>query len=167
MSSRPRGNGAAYFLGEKGSDPGFTLIEVLVVVAIVGIVVAVAAINLFPDEKQAARREASEVAIAIEHARDTAWYGGLPTALSFEPRRLREWRLTGDQWQADAAHELVLGPTVRVAEIRVDGQPLTDKPRLVFLSDGLGTPFRVALDVRGMAWAVEGDAAGAIRLAEP
>ena len=68
---------------------GFTLIELLVVVAIVGIVVAVAAVNLFPDEKQAARREATAVALAIEHARDTAWFGGLPTAIRFEDGHVR------------------------------------------------------------------------------
>ena len=38
-------------------NKGFTLIEILVVVAIVGIVVAVAAVNLFPSDAQVARRE--------------------------------------------------------------------------------------------------------------
>jgi general secretion pathway protein H len=152
---------------EAGSAPGFTLIEVLVVVAIIGILVAVAAINLFPDEKQSARREATDVALAIEHARDAAWFGGLPAAITFEPDRVQEWRLGGDQWREDALHAWRLAPTVRVGEIRVDGQVVTEAPRLLFLSDGLGTPFRVGLDVRGMSWAVEGDAAGAIRLVEP
>jgi hypothetical protein len=54
-----------------------------------------------------------------------------------------------------------------VVGVVVDGQPLGKDDRLLFLSDGLGTPFRVALDVRGMPWAVEGDVAGAIRLVEP
>ena len=54
-----------------------------------------------------------------------------------------------------------------ITGIVIDGQRVTESPRLLFLSDGLGTPFRVALEVRGLPWAVEGDAAGAIRLAEP
>ena len=146
---------------------GFTLIEVLVVVAIIGILVAVAAVNLFPDEKQSARREATDVALAIEHARDAAWFGGLPAAITFERDRVQEWRLGGDEWRADASRALRLPTSTRIGEIRVDGQPVAEAPRLVFLSDGLGTPFRVGLEVRGMPWAVEGDAAGAIRVVEP
>lgn len=146
---------------------GFTLIEVLVVVAIVGIVVAVAAVNLFPDEKQAARREATGVALAIEHARDTAWFGGLPTAIRFEDGHVREWKMAGEGWRADPAHDLALSRDASIADVAIDGQRVTESPRLLFLSDGLGTPFRVALEVRGMPWAVEGDAAGAIKLVEP
>jgi len=153
--------------GRPRAAVGFTLIEVLVVVAIVGIVVAVAAVNLFPDEKQAARREATEVALAIEHARDTAWFGGLPASIRFDDGHVREWRMAGEGWRAEPAHDLTLGRAAAVTEVVIDGQRVTESPRLLFLSDGLGTPFRVSLEVRGMPWAVEGDAAGAIRLVEP
>jgi hypothetical protein len=49
-----------------------------------------------------------------------------------------------------------------VTSVAVDGQPLSTGERLVFLPDGIGIPFRVALEVRGLPWAVEGDAAGAV-----
>jgi general secretion pathway protein H len=151
----------------RGRAAGFTLIEVLVVVAIAGILVAVAAINLFPSDEQHARREAAEVALAIEHARDRAWFGGLPTSVTFDQRRIREWRLGADRWQAEASRDRALPPDVKLTNVSVDGMPLDPKDRLVFLSDGLGTPFRVGLEVRGIAWAVEGDPAGAVRLVGP
>ena len=143
---------------------GFTLIEILVVVAIVGIVVAVAAVNLFPSNEQLARREAAEVALAIERARDGAWFGGLPTSVTLEGGRVRQWRFTGEAWSAEGQRETALSPAVKIGAVTIEGHPLRDGERLVFLSDGLGTPFRVALDVRGLPWAVEGDAAGAVRL---
>jgi general secretion pathway protein H len=146
---------------------GFTLVEILVVVAIAGILVAVAAINLFPSDEQHARRQAAEVALAIEHARDTAWFGGLPTSVTFDDGRIREWRLGNDRWQADAARDRRLPPDVRLLAVHLDGMPLDPRDRLVFLSDGLGIPFRVALEVRGIRWAVEGDPAGAVRLVGP
>jgi general secretion pathway protein H len=147
-----------------GHAVGFTLIEVLVVVAITGIILAVAAVNLFPDDAQVARRESGQVALAIEQARDAAWFGGRPTSVTIGAGRLNAFRLNGDAWQADPAHELALDSSLRVVSLYVDGQELKPDERLVFLPDGLGIPFRVALQVRGLQWAVEGDAAGGVTL---
>ena len=145
---------------------GFTLLEILVVVAITGIILAVAAVNLFPSDAQVARRESGLVALAIEHARDAAWFGGRPTAVTFDDRRLRAWRLTGDAWQPDPSRDSALEGSMRITGLYVDGQALKANERLVFFPDGLGVPFRVALEVRGLPWAIEGDAAGAVRLVE-
>lgn len=135
-------------------------------VAITGIILAVAAVNLFPGDAQVARRESGQVALAIERARDAAWFGGRPTSLTFEAQRLRAWRYDGESWQADPAHDRTLEANVQVTALFVDGRELKADERLVFLPDGLGTPFRVALQVRGFAWAIEGDAAGAVALVE-
>ena len=143
---------------------GFTLIEVLVVVAITGIVIAVASLNLFPSDNEVARRESGMVALAIEGARDSAWLGGRPTSITIGDASLRAWRYTAGEWRADPAHDKPLEHSTRVTAIHVDGQALPPGERLVFMPDGLGTPFRMALEVRGLPWAVEGDAAGAITL---
>ena len=140
---------------------GFTLIEVLVVVAIAGIVVALASVNLFPSDAEVARREAGRLALAIEHARDAAWFGGRPTAVSFDEGRLRTWRRCRDGWEP-GAREATLASDVRVTALAIDGHAVPAGERIVFLPDGLGEPFRVALEVRGLPWAVDGDVAGAV-----
>ena len=145
---------------------GFTLVEVLVVVAITGIIVALAAVNLFPSDREVARREAGKLALAVEGARDAAWFGGRPTAMSFTDGRSLRWRHAGNTWQADAGHEASLDPAMRITAVTSGGQPVAPGERLVFLPDGLDEPFRIALDVRGIAWAIEGDAAGSIRAVE-
>ncbi len=144
----------------------FTLIEVLVVVAITGIVLALAAVNFLPSDTQLARRESGMVALAIERARDAAWFGGRPMSITFDEGRLRAWRLAGDAWRPDPAGDRALEGGARVVALYVDGEALKANERLVFLPDGLGIPFRVALEVRGLPWAVEGDAAGAISVSE-
>jgi hypothetical protein len=106
------------------------------------------------------------VALAIEGTRDAAWFGGRPTSVTIEEGAVRAWRYNGSEWRSDAGRDRSLDPTVRVTAVYVDGQPLKPGERLVFMPDGLGIPFRVALEVRGLAWAVEGDAAGAITLVQ-
>ena len=145
---------------------GFTLIEVLVVVAITGIIIAIASVNLFPGDAEIARRESGTVALAIEGARDAAWLGGRPTSITIDANAVRAWRYGGGEWQADGNRDRALGAGVRVTAIYVDGQELANTERLVFMPDGLGVPFRIAIEVRGRPWAVQGDAAGAITMVE-
>jgi type II secretory pathway pseudopilin PulG len=139
---------------------------VLVVVAITGIILAVAAVNLFPSDTEVARRESALVALAVEQSRDAAWFGGRPTAVTFDGGRLRAWRLSRDTWQPDPSRDRALEASLRVTGLYVDGQALKADERLVFFPDGLGIAFRVALEVRGLPWAIEGDAAGAVKLVQ-
>ena len=149
-------------MGSLRSQQAFTLIELLAVVAIIGILLAAASLNLFPSDEQLSRRDAAAVAVAMERARDTAWFSGVPTAVSFEAGRVKPWRLVGNGWEPQAREESL--PEVKLLAIHVDGQPLEAGARMVFLSDGLGTPFQLHLESRGRSWAVEGNAAGAVRL---
>ena len=151
----------------RDRSAGFTLLEVLVVVAIIGVVVALAAVNLFPGDVEVGRRASGRIALALERARDTAWFGGRPTAVTFDNAGLREWKLASDGWARDPRRDEAFTDGERVASLYVDGEPLKPGERLVFLPDGLGVPFRLALDVRGLPWAVEGDAAGSVTVDGP
>ncbi len=134
------------------------------VVAIAGIVLAVAAVNLFPSDVEVARRETALLALDLEAARDDAWFGGRPTAVSLAEGRLRVLRLASDRtWAPVAGRERRLPDALRIESLAIDGRPADPREVLVFLPDGLGVPFRVALTVRGLAAAVEGDAAGTVR----
>ena len=136
------------------------------VVAIVGLVVALAAVNLVPSDREVARRETARLALAIESARDTAWFGGRPVALTFGEGRLQRLARERNAWRPDPAKDTSLGDSVRIATVSVNGRTLGAGDGLVFMPDGLDEPFRIALEVRGLAWAIDGDAAGAIRVVE-
>ncbi|MBK7659885.1 MAG: prepilin-type N-terminal cleavage/methylation domain-containing protein [Betaproteobacteria bacterium] len=152
----------------SGRQAAFTLIEILVVVAIAGVVLAVAAVNLFPSDEEIARKESSLVALDLEAARDDAWFGGMPTAVSLEDGRIRTMRLDAERaWAAMPGRDRALPAGVRIDSLAIDGAPVDLREKLVFLPDGMGVPFRVALQVRGLAKAVEGDAAGRVRAVAP
>jgi general secretion pathway protein H len=147
---------------------GFTLVEILVVVAIAGIVLAVAAVNLFPSDIEVARREAALLALDIEAARDDAWFGGRPTAVSLADGRMRVLRISsGREWESVPARERPLPGDMRVDSLAIDGEPVKPDQPLYFVPDGLGVPFLVTLTVRGLPRRIEGDAAGAVRSVEP
>jgi len=150
-------------MGEPRAD-GFTLIEILVVVAIAGIVLAVAAVNLFPSDEEIARKETALLALDLEAARDDAWFGGMPTAVSLEDGRVRTMRLNTERaWAVIPGRDRRLPDTVRLTGLAIDGTPVEAREKLVFLPDGLGVPFRIGLEVKGLARAIEGDAAGRVR----
>jgi general secretion pathway protein H len=154
--------------GPNLGQRAFTLIEILVVVAIAGVVLAVAAVNLFPSDEEVARRESSLLALDIEAARDDAWFGGRPQAISLDQGKFRALRLAADRtWESVPGREKILADGMRVDAVAVDGMPVRLDQPLVFLPDGFGTPFRIALTIRGVARAIEGDAAGAVRAVTP
>ncbi len=134
------------------------------VVAIAGIVLAVAAVNLFPSDEEIARKETSLVALDLEAARDDAWFGGQPTAVSLEDGRVRTMRLNSERaWSVMPGRERVLPESVRLTGLAIDGMAVDAREKLLFLPDGLGVPFRVTLEVKGIERAIEGDAAGRVR----
>ena len=79
---------------------------------------------------------------------------------------MRSWRLAGDSWRPISDGDRALEGSMRVLGLHVEGQELKPGERLLFLPDGLGVPFRLGLEVRGLRWAIEGDAAGAVTLVE-
>ena len=122
--------------------------------------------NLVPSDVEVALRESALVALDLLKARDAAWFGGRPTAVSLDEGRLRVWRLVdGKSWQPEPRGERDLGEA-RVTALSIDGELVDPRTRLVFLPDGFGIPFRVALEVRGLGRAIEGDAAGAVAVLE-
>ncbi len=127
---------------------GFTLIELLITLVVIGVAVALVAINGLPNERQGLRFEAERLAQVLSLAREEAQVRGAPIRLSadetgyrFQILRERQWRTMQDD--AELRERSWQAPTV-LGLRRPDG-----RRDLEFGRDPVDTPFFLSLTRNG------------------
>ena len=137
--------------------PGFTLIEMLIVVVVIGIASGLVIVNLGGDDRRTAEREAVRLAGALEHAAALAQWRSATLGFSAEGSRYRFWRRgADDRWQA-LVDDDVLVPRALPAEITVTpvsyaSAAVPPDTVLPFRASGRNEPF--ALLLASPAWSV-------------
>ncbi|GGP27574.1 type II secretion system minor pseudopilin GspH [Silvimonas amylolytica] len=146
---------------------GFTLIEILVTLALIGIILGLAVIKLGQSDGQIAEREANRLAAVLEDARDEAIAGGRTVGWSTDGHGYQFW-VQDDQnnWQAIPNHE-VLKPYELPGDLRITRQTANLRElrlgeRIVFEASGVNQPFTVELEVGSNQWLLEGDVMGRV-----
>jgi general secretion pathway protein H len=132
----------------RSRTAGFTLIELLITLVVIGVAVALVAINGLPNERQGLRFEAERLAQVLSLARDEAQVRGAPIRLSadasgyrFQILRDRQWRLIDDD--ADLRERVWSSPVVLTLN-RADG-----RRDLEFGRDPVDSPFLLSLSRDG------------------
>ena len=127
---------------------GFTLIELLITLLVIGVAIALVAINGLPNEKQGLRFEAERLAQVLSLAREEAQVRGAPIRFSadqsgyhFQILKERQWRMLQDD--AELRERLWQSPTV-LSLSRPDG-----RRDLEFGRDPVDTPFTLTLSRDG------------------
>jgi general secretion pathway protein H len=116
---------------------GFTLIEMLVVLAILGILSTFVALTSAPDPRRQAAAEAERLGLLLEAALQEAQWGGRSIAWSAEATSYRFLQAESDRrWQPISDDELfrprLLAEGISVSGIEVEGQRLAPGALLVF-----------------------------------
>ncbi len=155
--------GRRHLSSHLGPQYGFTLLEILLVVLIVGMGLAIAVPRLMPDKKAEANRAAQTIFAALERARDEAVFSGTTVAVQFSTNTLRyQERDTSNTntWIASSRAGLSDLPLpdnlteIEISNIEApnDGtapsstsNPLPQLPRLIFQPAGYGAPATVTL----------------------
>jgi general secretion pathway protein H len=162
-----------------GKVGGFTLLELLVVLVVIGVVVAAIQINLFSDDARRLRNEGERLAALLTALADETVTSGQPLAVSFSADGYAFWEMdeTRDAdrntaWRARPGDELFasrrLRGDIRIAELRIRQRvvPLTTQnpQRVVFSPSGMHPPFSIVLALNDLRVLVVSDAIGNLRV---
>lgn len=150
---------------------GFTLVEVLVVMVVVGITLALIGLNLMPDDERMVRNEAQRLALLLEQARDEAVAGGEAIAWSAEGERYRFLHQNEEgKWVVRAKDELwrerQFSSGVTLRGLQVNHAAVPSGEPLIFSPAGMGVPFEIELGMNAARIGIVGDAMGKVTLKE-
>jgi general secretion pathway protein H len=172
VGSLIRQQAARSFAPTHRVDAGFTLIEVLVVLLIVGLAIGIVAISVGSDESRVTEREAKRLAGALEHAAATAQWRAEMLGVSAEGGGYRFWRRDADdRWSAFTGDDVLAARTlpagITVAFVAYAGAPVAPDAILPFRASGRNEPF--TLEVASTAWSlhVDADPLNRVHLAVP
>ena len=150
----------------------FTLIEILVVIAIVGIATGITFALAAPDPRDIALRDARELARGVDYVSRSAQWRHELLGISVEGDRVRYWRRDpgGARWhEADeAALRSWTLPGAAVARaLDYAGRPIAADSVIPLLGSGRNEPFSFAVDAGSWRARVASDPLNRISIAGP
>jgi len=147
---------------------GFTLIEIMVVMVILGVLTWLVTVNFAPDQRQQLQQEAGRLALLMEYASNNARTSGQAIAwkkldtgygyLHKQPDGL-SWKLIG---QNETLRPRVLPADIQVSEQKIAGNRMSNNEMIVFSATGNNAPFSITLSSAGMRVIVTGDPLGKV-----
>lgn len=143
---------------------GFTLLELLVVMVIVGVTLGLVSLNAMPDGQQILQNDAQRIALLLQLARDEAIVRNRPIAFEAEAERYRFLLREGNTWRV-----LVQDDLLREREFKRFPVALTISPpspeqaaplRIVFGREPVDKPFVLTLAIGAAQAAIRADGIG-------
>jgi general secretion pathway protein H len=129
---------------------GFTLLELLVVLVIVGIMLGVATLNALPSERQVLQEEARRIALLMQLARDEALVRSRPMALELDDNGYRFLIKDEGQWRGFGSDAQLRERSFQQAPVRIALDPsdqASGPMRVVFGREAIDKPFVLTLRV--------------------
>ena len=151
---------------------GYTLIEVLVVIAVISITAGLVAVNLEGDDRKSVEREAARLAGALEHAAALAQWRSETLGFSADGAGYRFWRRGSyNRWTAVRDEEVLAARALpaqwSVSSISYAGAPVAANVIVPFRPSGRNEPYALALSSPAWTLVVAGDPLNRVQLTAP
>ena len=143
---------------------GFTLVELLVVLVIIGITLGLASLNAIPSPRQELENEAQRIALLLQLARDEAIVRNRQVAFEANPERYRFTVRNDTGWEPVTRDDLLRERTFKSAPLQLALDPNSGADpgtlRIVFGREPVDKPFVLTLATGGNAVAIRADGVG-------
>lgn len=144
---------------------GFTLLELLVVLVIVGIMLGFVTLNAMPSQRQALQNEAQRISLLLQLARDEAIVRNRPIAFEVDQYRYRFWiRDENNAWQPIEKDDMLREREFKRAPVNLAiDPPMMDQDnrlRIVFGREPVDKPFVLSLSLGEASVAIRADGIG-------
>ncbi len=143
---------------------GFTLVEIMVVLVIIGITLGLVTVNAIPSPQQHLQAEAKRIALLLQLARDEAIVRNRLVAFEAEPDGYRFLVRNESRWELLAQDDMLRErtfknpPVMLTLDPPVSGAP--DKLRITFGREPVDKPFVLTLASGDDAVTIRADGVG-------
>ena len=143
---------------------GFTLVELLVVMVIVGVTLGLASLNAIPSPRQDLQNEAQRIALLLQLARDEAIVRNRLVAFEANPERYRFIVRHETGWAPVTQDDLLRERTFKNAPLQLLLEPSptggTNPLRITFGREPVDKPFVLTLARGGDSVSIRADGVG-------
>jgi general secretion pathway protein H len=143
---------------------GFTLVELMVVLVLVGIVLGVVTVNLTPGRQKTLQNEAQRIGLLLQVARDEAIVRNRQMAFEADGNGYRFWVRNGQLWELVTQDDLLREREFKLSPMLLSLDPPTNAPapplRITFGREPVDKPFVLTLANDGYSAAIRADGIG-------
>jgi general secretion pathway protein H len=148
----------------RGIAAGFTLLELMVVLVVVGIMLGLVTLNSIPNNQQALQRDAQRVALLLQLAREEAIVRNKQVAFELDGDGYRFYVRNNDKWELLTDNDLFRERKFDRVPLLVTMQPNpTDMAlpfKIIFGREPVDKPFVLTLTYENVSASILADGVG-------